>query len=399
MQSFLYRRTRILRLIPVVFLFLNLMLNSSPALAEVGVPEIHVTEQTTIIELEQQSHLDREKLFQVLQIQEPVDEAATLAQLGLDPQRTTDLIKKEIGLTTTEKSKDWKLIATKFALWMIALIGSGYLLQRATRLKTKWRFIRISANILAALIFGVVLGSDPNPMGTVNDAFVLYGQTGAIFPPRLIAFVIFLILSLIAVRFICGWGCQLGGLQETLFRFRQQIGFGKKIGAGIKIPFNLALGIRFAVFMISAVAAVGWATNLIGSIDPFSVFAPAKWTPILLGSILIVLFLSLFIYRPWCTLACPFGTLAWLFERFAWMRIHPNPEKCTNCKVCTNVCPSGHAGPMLEGKKLSPDCFACGDCIASCPHQAMEFSSRSGNNKKNQSSIGDHNISHFQRPQ
>ncbi|MCW2278495.1 4Fe-4S binding protein [Heliophilum fasciatum] len=381
------RHIRTLRLIPLFFLFVFLILKPLPTFAEVGVPEIHVTDQTTIVELEQQSHLSREKLFQVLKIQEPVAETATLAQLGLDPQTTSDLLKKEIGLTTTESSKDWKLIATKFALWILALIGAGYLLRRVTILKTKWHSIRMSANILAALIFGFILGSDPNPMGTVNDAFVLYGQTGAIFPPRLIALVVFLLLSVIAIRFICGWGCQLGGLQETLFRFRQQIGFGKKIGPGIKVPFTLALGIRFAVLIISAVAAVGWATNLIGPIDPFSVFAPAKWTPMILASILVVLFLSLFIYRPWCTLACPFGTVAWLFERFAWMRIHSNPEKCTNCKACTKVCPSGHAAPMLEGAKLRPDCFACGDCIAACTHDAMEFSSRANQIKQRQVNI------------
>lgn len=68
----------------------------------------------------------------------------------------------------------------------------------------------------AAMVFDVALGSDPNPMGPVKDAVVLFGEHGVLFIPRLIALVVFVALVVLANKFICAWGCQLGTFQDFL---------------------------------------------------------------------------------------------------------------------------------------------------------------------------------------
>ena len=59
-------------------------------------------------------------------------------------------------------------------------------------------------------------------MGTVKDAIALYGAQGVIFPPRLIALTLFLIMVLLANKFICSWGFHLGTLQDLIFRLNRK---------------------------------------------------------------------------------------------------------------------------------------------------------------------------------
>ena len=53
-----------------------------------------------------------------------------------------------------------------------------------------------------------------------------------------------------------------------------------------------------------------------------------------------------------------------------------NDDRCTNCGVCVNVCPSGAFSVDLQTHLISFDnncCVACGLCIKACPPRAMEF--------------------------
>ena len=60
-----------------------------------------------------------------------------------------------------------------FLIAVFILIRKG----RITSGNRKWLYIA------AVGVFGVFLGSDPSPMGTVKDAIVLFGSKGVIFPP------------------------------------------------------------------------------------------------------------------------------------------------------------------------------------------------------------------------
>lgn len=83
---------------------------------------------------------------------------------------------------------------------------------------------------LSTLIFGIILGADPAPMGTIKDAVVLFGISGIIFPPRIIAFVVMMTGAIfIADKFLCSWGCQAGVYQVLLFRLNRNKHFSWKI--------------------------------------------------------------------------------------------------------------------------------------------------------------------------
>ena len=69
--------------------------------------------------------------------------------------------------------------------------------------------------------------------------------------------------------------------------------------------------------------------------------------------------------RP-CLKTCPEGAIS---EQKGYVRI--NPDKCTSCELCLEVCPYG-------GIKFHRDigafiCVQCGVCVENCPVGALEM--------------------------
>jgi polyferredoxin len=210
-------------------------------------------------------------------------------------------------------------------------------------------------------------------MGTVKDAIVLLGSRGVIFPPRLIAFGVFLLMVIIANKFICSWGCQLGTLQDTIFRLNRDKGDRKGVLRQVKVPFAVSNAVRVAFFITIAVFAFVWATDIVEGIDPFKVFKPRALAWLGGTFVGIVLIASLFVYRPWCHFFCPFGLVGWAAERISLFKVHVDYDKCIACGSCEKACPSTVMGAILRRDRTIPDCFSCGTCMEVCPAGAISF--------------------------
>ena len=278
-------------------------------------------------------------------------------------------ISKAMALHHEESSKNWVKIPLKFGLWFLFLGLIFYLLRHHSLAPStrKWLYLA------ALIIFGVILGADPSPMGTIKDAIALYGAQGVIFKPRIVALSIFLTTVIIANKFICGWGCQLGVLQDLVFRLNRNEADSKGITRQYKPPFVLSNGIRILFFIIFSSFALLWATDIIALADPFKVFKPSLLSKTGWLFLAFLLTTSLFIYRPWCQFFCPFGLLGWLAEKTSLFRIRVNQETCTHCEACATACPSTAMAAILSQDRLLPDCFACGSCINACPTSSISF--------------------------
>jgi polyferredoxin len=211
-------------------------------------------------------------------------------------------------------------------------------------------------------------------MGTVKDAVVLLGKSGIVFPPRMVALTAMLVLgTLLANKLLCSWGCQFGTLQEFIFRLGRDAQDRKGLLPQIKIPFILSNGIRIAVFLLMTVAAFVWSFDLIGLVDPFKIYNPAHLATTGGSFIAGLLIASLFVYRPWCHLFCPFGLVGWLVEKISVAKIKVNYNTCIACRRCAEACPSTVMQAILTRDKTIPDCFACGTCLETCPTQSIHF--------------------------
>ncbi len=330
---------------------------------------VTITEDMTVRKVADAYGLTPKALKGPLGLTSPTDLDKTIAELGLSVDETKDRLRKAKALADEESSKNWFKIPLKFALWIAFLII-------VLRLMLRGSVSPASRKILLAVavgVFGIALGSDPSPMGTVKDAIVLWGTQHVIFPPRLVALGVFLLMVVFANKFICSWGCQFGALQDLVLRLnRNSKDTGGVIGQW-KPPFALTNTVRAAFFIAIVVFAIALTRDIVSPIDPFVIFKPAKLGATGAGFVGLMLVASLFMYRPWCHFFCPFGLVGWVFERFSVHKIKVNYSTCVACEACAKACPSTVMDAILKQDKAVPDCFSCGTCQGVCPTKSITF--------------------------
>ena len=314
--------------------------------------------------------LDRSVLKELFGLSAPTDLQKTVGAFGMEEGSLKEKAKKARALEQEHATKNWFKIPLKFGLWAAFLITLFVLLRRnlVTAKNRKWLYLG------AASLFGVIMGADPSPMGTVKDAIALFGAEGVIFPPRMVAMSLFLLTVLLANKFICSWGCQFGVLQDFLFRLNRNSKDRKGLLRQYKLPFALTNAFRILFFAIFTAVAMVWAYDLVSLIDPFKIYKPmvlgwagAAFIAAMLGA-------SLFVYRPWCHLFCPFGLAGWLVEKVSINKISVDYANCKDgCQSCRRACPTDAMEAILEQKKTIPDCFSCNTCVEACPSGAISF--------------------------
>jgi len=338
----------------------------------IKIEKLIIEDEMTVGQFGQVNGLPNPALKEIFSLTAKTDLEKKLAEYGA-PDQINAMVTKKVALISEHASKNWVKIPLKFGLWFVFLAAVFFFLKnhKLTAGLRKWLLLA------AVLIFGVVMGSDPSPMGTVKDAIHLYGTTGAIFPPRLIALLIFLAIVFLANKYICAWGCQVGTLQDLIFRINLT---GKRkavFGRQIRLPFVLTNTIRIAFLIVFTISAFLWALDIIDPIDPFKIYKPMYLG--LVGGIFVAILVvaGLFVYRPWCHLLCPFGLVGWIVEKISLVRISVDYNTCIACEKCAQSCPSTVMGAILKrDKKTIPDCFACYTCREACPTDSIRFSTR-----------------------
>jgi len=333
--------------------------------------EIVITPDITLEELITTHNIPKEVIIKVFgtdkadQLKMPVSTNET------DNKKLVENLQKSIALYEENQTKNWFKIPLKFILWFLFMTGI-FLLLRKKKINPQ---NRIPLYISGVIIFGIVLGADPSPMGTVKDAIALYGEKHVIFLPRMIALAIFILFVFAANKMICAWGCQFGVLQDLIFRINRNSDDKKGIIKQYKIPFVITNSIRIIFFSVFTITALIWSYDIISDIDPFKIFKPQFLLVPGIIMLAILFISSLFIYRPWCHLLCPFGLAGWLVEKISRHKIVVDYNKCTTCLACEKACPSTVMSAILRRDKIVPDCFSCGTCINACKFDALSFSS------------------------
>ncbi|MHB1002003.1 MAG: 4Fe-4S binding protein [Armatimonadota bacterium] len=350
-------------------LFSNSLWNRKNTELSAQTNKLQITSQTTIQDIALAYHLEPRMLKKPFHLQARSDFNKTITELGISPQSASEMVKKLTAIEGEESSKNWKKILAKFLLWFTFLAVMFRQMRRDAITPKLHKMLLLTS----VVIFGVIMGSDPSPMGTVKDAIVLWGKEHIIFPPRMVAFIVFSLMVVLANKFICSWGCQFGTLQDLVFRLNRN---GKDSGGIMKQwkpSFAFTNGIRIAFFLAITVFAVTASTDIVGPIDPFKIFSPISMG---IGGIVFItgiLVLSLFVYRPWCHMFCPFGLVGWVLERFSIYKIKVNYDTCMACESCAKACPSTVMGAILKQDRTVPDCFSCGTCQAVCPTKSISF--------------------------
>jgi NAD-dependent dihydropyrimidine dehydrogenase PreA subunit len=340
------------------------------ALPESG--KLVIEKGMTVLKFGRANNLPNPVLKEIFGLRTKADLEKKVEEYG-SPAEITATVKKRLALAAEHASKNWIKIPVKFALWFLFLAAVFVMMKKRklTTVRRNWLLF------ISLMVFGVAMGSDPSPMGTVKDAIYLYGSAKAIFPPRMVALAIFLAIVVLANKYICAWGCQVGVLQDLLFRMNRTDKNKAIIGRQIKVPFVVSNTVRIAFFSLFTLIALFWGHDIIGPIDPFKIYKPLYigGAGILFAGALLLA--SLFLYRPWCHFFCPFGLVGWVVEKISRVRISVNYESCIACEKCAAACPSTVMSAILRrNKKTVPDCFACYTCREVCPTDSISFSTR-----------------------
>ena len=186
-------------------------------------------------------------------------------------------------------------------------------------------------------------------------------------------------------RFVCGWLCPFGLIQDLL----QKIPFPKKIKTfrgdrllrKLKYLILLVFVILLPMFLVDVLGqGAPYFCKLIcpvGTMEggiPLVLSHPSMrgalgwlyaWKNVLL---ILTIFLSILIYRPFCKYICPLGAIYSVFQPISVFRYRVDLEKCTGCGACAETCkmqvnPAAHAN--------HPECIRCGACKKVCPVKAI----------------------------
>jgi polyferredoxin len=192
-------------------------------------------------------------------------------------------------------------------------------------------------------------------------------------------------------RFVCGFLCPFGLLQELLHKIPF---WGVKRAKRVKRVKKLWKGFVYVKYVILAVFVVGMpilargdigvgypafckyicpAGTLTAGLPLLAANPPMRETlgwlfvlKIVIATVTIVGCLA--VYRFFCKVLCPLGAIYGLFNKLAFYRVRLTQENCVHCGACSNVCKMA-VDPSITPD--SPECIRCGDCVKICPHHAL----------------------------
>ncbi|MCL2357556.1 MAG: 4Fe-4S binding protein [Defluviitaleaceae bacterium] len=179
-------------------------------------------------------------------------------------------------------------------------------------------------------------------------------------------------------KFICGFVCPFGLLQDLLYRIKTpkiitRLRFLKYVKYAVLAIFVVMLPMFFTNLpwfcaYICPSGTIFAAVPLLGANDFLRDQIGGQF---ILKAIIAagVLILSVFILRIFCRVLCPLGAIYGLFNRIAVLRMRCDKKKCTGCKRCNKAC---HV--KIEPAANSPECFRCGNCVKACEEGALSCS-------------------------
>ena len=194
-----------------------------------------------------------------------------------------------------------------------------------------------------------------------------------------------ILLGVLLGRFICGFLCPFGWLQELLHKIPT-----KKLSTKKLKPLTY---LKYVILAVTVVLLPAIIVNDVGISDPFfckylcpqgvlegaiPLSAVNAGIRAALGSLftwkltvlLAVVVLSVLFFRPFCKWICPLGAFYALLNKVSLFQMKVDKNKCVSCGKCAGAC------KMDVDVTKTPnhtECIRCGMCISACPTDAVQF--------------------------
>ena len=217
------------------------------------------------------------------------------------------------------------------------------------------------------------------PMGALQNALSDSGKTAPYYVIGII-----LLYGLLFGRWICGFLCPFGLIQDLLHKIKTPK-LGKSRVTRVLSYFKYVILVFFAVIFPLVYAgyefplpgfckyicpagtlegAVGLLSNpenenMLGMLGPLFTWKFLLMVIFLVGCV--------FIYRFFCRFFCPLGAIYGLFNKISLVGVKLDRDACTDCGLCVGKC-------KMDIRRVGDqECIQCGECIDVCPTQAIQW--------------------------
>ena len=217
------------------------------------------------------------------------------------------------------------------------------------------------------------------PLGALQNALADSGKTAPYYVVGIL-----LLYGLLFGRWICGFLCPFGLIQELVHKIRTpKLGKGRvtRVLSGFKYlllvffvgifplvyagyEFPLPAFCKYICPAGTLEGAVGLLANpenesMLGMLGPLFTWKFLLLVVFLVGSV--------FIYRFFCRFFCPLGAIYGIFNRVSLVGVKLDRPTCTDCGLCVGVC-------QMDIRRVGDrECIQCGECIDVCPVGAIQW--------------------------
>ncbi|ADC91767.1 4Fe-4S binding domain protein [Mageeibacillus indolicus UPII9-5] len=221
------------------------------------------------------------------------------------------------------------------------------------------------------------------PIGSLQ---AVIGHYDFKFAYYLIGFMFF--VGAILGRFVCGWLCPFGLIQDLLHkiplpkRIKKIKTFrGDKFLRKLKYVFLVVFVMILPLVLVDIVGqGAPWFCKLICPVGTLEGGLPLvllnksmrgaigflyAWKNVIL---VLTIIGSVLIYRPFCKYVCPLGAMYSFFNPISIFKYRLDEAKCINCGACARVCKM-QCNPVQNCNAL--ECIRCAQCVKVCPTGAI----------------------------
>ena len=189
-------------------------------------------------------------------------------------------------------------------------------------------------------------------------------------------------------RFICGYVCPMGLLQDLLYRIKTpKLVLRLRLLRYLKYVVLAVFVVILPVIITHELSGLGqpWfckyicpSGTIFGAVPLVTVneflrqFIGAQFV-LKIAIAFIIIIIAVFIYRCFCRVLCPLGAIYAVLNRIAILHMRCDQKKCISCGRCAQAC---HIKIEPVSQPNSPECVRCGKCVGSCAQNALTYSWR-----------------------
>jgi len=197
----------------------------------------------------------------------------------------------------------------------------------------------------------------------------------------------------------CGYACWTAAVLDIL-PWKKSPGRIKKLGGVRYVHFFLSFAlVLFLVFIVGyTIRSTEGIVNLTGNLperkqhipEYNSIFEIPEFWWFLIGNLFyyssgIALAAILKDNRAFCKYLCPIAVFLRIGGKYSMLKIEGDPEKCTQCKACTLVCPMDiDVAQYVEDnmRVTSSECILCNKCVNACTSDSLQMTVKRDKTRK-----------------